>query len=132
VNVNALRALGSDAAIALDFVNSQEFLAYYGSPTVNATLIQSLYQNALGRSGSSGEVQAWLNSGVDPAHLIVGFSDSPEFMARSQSSVTAFLDAAAQGTESYMGSLLSNTSHATTTGVSLVGVAAPSDLGHLG
>jgi hypothetical protein len=132
VNVNALRALGSDVAIAQAFVDSQEFLAYFGSKTVNATLIEALYQNALGRSGATAEVQAWLNSGVDPAHLIIGFSDSNEFIARSQSGVISFLGAAAQGTESYIGPLISNSSHATTTVASLVGVSAPADLGHIG
>lgn len=132
VNVGALRALGSDTAIAQAFVDSQEFLAYYGSKTVNATLITALYQNALGRSGSTAEVQAWLTSGVDPAHLIIGFSDSNEFIARSQTGVLSFLDAAAGGTESYIGPLISSTSHATTTAVALVGVASSSDSSHLG
>src|SRR4029079_5460829 len=73
VNVAALRAIGSGAAPAPAFVGSQEFLSHYGSSAMSANLVQALYQNALGRTGSSDEVHAWLNSGVDPAHLIVGF-----------------------------------------------------------
>lgn len=108
VNVDALRAVGSDLAIAQAFVLSSEFAAHYGGTTVNSALISALYQNVLGRSGSTAEIQSWLNSGNDAAHLLIGFSDSVEFIAEAQAATIAFLDAAAQGSESYAGPLLTH------------------------
>jgi hypothetical protein len=109
VNVDALHAVGSDLAIAQAFVVSSEFAAHYGGTVVNSAFISSLYQNVLGRSASPGEIQSWQNSGNDAAHLLIGFSDSPEFIADSQAAIVAFLDEAAQGSESYVGPLLTHT-----------------------
>jgi hypothetical protein len=73
VNVDALRAGGSDLAIAQAFVVSPEFSAHYGGTVVNGAFISALYQNVLGRSASPGEIQAWQNSAMMPPICSSGF-----------------------------------------------------------
>jgi hypothetical protein len=122
VNVDALHAVGSDLAIAQAFVFASEFAAHYGGTTVNSAFISALYQNVLGRSGSPAEILSWQNSGNDAAHLLIGFSDSSEFIAESHAATLTFLDAAAQGSESYAGPLLTHSGSS----MSIVGVASAS------
>src|SRR5579871_1947835 len=91
VNVNYLRNGGSLINLAESFVSSAEFHAIYGSTTVTAALITAYYNNILGRNPSAAEVSAWVNSGLDAAHILVGFTQSAEFIADSQASANQFL-----------------------------------------
>ncbi len=80
--------------LAPAFVASAEFQARYGTPTTTATLtvfIQALYENVLGRAGSTAEVNAWLATGDSAAQMLVGFSGSPEFQARANPAVASLL-----------------------------------------
>jgi Domain of unknown function (DUF4214)/Bacterial Ig-like domain/Lipase (class 3) len=66
--------------VALEFIQSAEFNARYGSLD-NQSFVQQLYQNVLGRAGESGGLQFWtgqLDAGTSRAQVLVGFSDSME------------------------------------------------------
>src|SRR5579871_848979 len=78
VNVNALRNGMSIDSLAESFVGTSEFTQHYGSTTVTAALVAGFYWNVLGRVGSSDEIGAWLNTGLDAAHILVGFTESDE------------------------------------------------------
>ncbi|WP_298872734.1 DUF4214 domain-containing protein [uncultured Bradyrhizobium sp.] len=97
VNVNALRSGISLLSLAEAFTHSQEFLNLYGSSTVTGALITSYYQHILGRDPSSTEINAWLNTHADAAQILIGFTQSQEFINRSQASVDAFKEALANG-----------------------------------
>ena len=68
--------------IAQGFVNSAEFTAKYGTNPSNASYIDKLYQNVLGRSGDSGGVVYWNqqldNGSVSKAAALVAFATLPE------------------------------------------------------
>ena len=68
--------------IAQGFVNSAEFTAKYGSNPSNATYIDKLYQNVLGRSGDSGGITYWNqqldNGSVSKAAALAAFATLPE------------------------------------------------------
>ena len=97
VNTNALRSGVSLLGLAQAFVVSAEFNTLYGSTSVTAGLITAFYEHILARDPSSAEVAAWLATGLDAAHILIGFTQSIEFIARSQASVDAFKDALAEG-----------------------------------
>jgi hypothetical protein len=68
--------------IANQFSLSPEFQATYGSLT-NAQYVTLLYQNVLGRTPVQSEVDfhvARLVSGVTRGEVMVGFSESPEYI----------------------------------------------------
>ena len=74
-NVNAMR--GGHLSIydmANAFVNSAEFVNTYGALS-DEQYVEQLYQNVLGRAGSQAEVAAWLATGADRAHILVGFTN---------------------------------------------------------
>jgi uncharacterized repeat protein (TIGR03803 family) len=96
----------TEGQIAQAFVNSSEFLSDYGTTQVSTAFVGSLYQNVLGRQGSVSEISAWVNSGENAAQVLVGFSDSAEFQNDTRAAIIGFLDAAANGTESYHGPLV--------------------------
>jgi Domain of unknown function (DUF4214) len=96
----------TEAQMAQGFVNSTEFISHYGSNQVSTGFVGSLYHDVLGRQGSANEVSAWVNSGQSAAKILVGFSDSAEFINDSRAAIIGFLDAAAKGTETYHGPLL--------------------------
>jgi len=96
----------TESQIAQEFVNSAEFLSHYGTNQVSTSFLASLYENVLGRQGSTSEISAWVNSGESAAQILVGFSDSTEFQNDSRAAIIGFLDAAANGTESYHGPLV--------------------------
>ena len=65
-----------------------------GTQTTPATLtvfIQALYENVLGRTGSTAEVDAWLATGDSAAQILIGFSGSPEFQAKANPAVASLL-----------------------------------------
>jgi hypothetical protein len=99
VNVSALRNGMSIGGLAEDFVGTAEFQAHYGTNAVSPVLIVSFYQNILGRLPSSAETTAWLNSGLDAAHILIGFTESAEFKANSQQIVDGLVLAAGHGHE---------------------------------
>ena len=97
VNTNALRSGLTLVQMAQAFVASAEFTAQYGTTSVTPALITAFYQHILGRDPSSAEVGAWQATGLDAAHVLLGFTQSTEFIARSQGSVDAFKVALANG-----------------------------------
>ena len=83
--------------LAEAFVVSAEFQQTYGTTAVTPALITAFYEHILGRDPSSAEVAAWQATGLDAAHILIGFTQSTEFIARSQTSVDAFKVALADG-----------------------------------
>jgi Ca2+-binding RTX toxin-like protein len=68
--------------IAQGFVNSAEFIVKYGTNPTNASYVNNLYQNVLGRSGEAGGVAYWtgeMDAGrVSKAQALVQFATLPE------------------------------------------------------
>lgn len=92
--------------IASNFAASPEFAARYGSAGPNAAYITALYVNVLGRTPAASEVDWYLNtSKMNAAQMLQGFSQSPEFQARSGAAVDALLNSNALGTAVFSGSL---------------------------
>lgn len=99
VNVNALRTGMSTGDLAESFAGTAEFQAHYGTAIVSPALIVSFYENILGRPPAPGEVSAWANAGLDAAHILIGFTESAEFKAKSQQIVDGLVLAAGHGHE---------------------------------
>lgn len=73
------------AKAASGFVNSPEFQTTYGDLS-NTEFVQLLYQNVLGREAEPSGLQAWvgqLEAGVSRARVVLGFSESPEFITNT-------------------------------------------------
>jgi hypothetical protein len=68
--------------LAQGFVNSPEFIAKYGTNPSNASYVDKLYQNVLGRAGESGGVTYWnqeLDAGrISKAAVLVQFATLAE------------------------------------------------------
>jgi len=68
--------------IAQGFVSSPEFITKYGSNPNNASYVNSLYQNVLGRAGEAGGLTYWtgeMDAGrVSKAQALVSFATLPE------------------------------------------------------
>jgi hypothetical protein len=68
--------------IAQGFVNSAEFMAKYGANPTNASYVNNLYQNVLGRAGEAGGVAYWIGEmdtgRVSKAQALVSFATLPE------------------------------------------------------
>ncbi len=64
------------------FIGSAEFAQTYGGNLTNASYVDKLYQNVLGRAGEPGGVAFWngvLNNGsLSRAQVLTGFSESQE------------------------------------------------------
>lgn len=86
-NVNALREGIGIVGLAEAFVASNEFHNLYGTTNVTPALIVSYYSHVLGRAASGDEVAAWMGTGQDAAHILVGFTESSEFVARAASAI---------------------------------------------
>ena len=93
------------ADIANNFAASPEFAGRYGSSGPNAGYITALYVNVLGRPPAGVEVEWYLKSGMTSWQMLLGFSQSPEFQARSADAVDALLEANALGTAVFSGPL---------------------------
>jgi hypothetical protein len=69
-------------SIAQGFVNSAEFIGKYGANPTNASYVNNLYQNVLGRAGEAGGVAYWtaeMDAGrVSKAQALVQFATLPE------------------------------------------------------
>ena len=107
VNGNNLKSIASG------FTQATEFTNRYGTDTsVSVAYLQALYVNVLGRTGSSAEIQNWLNAVATPgsgyssrADVLFGFAQSGEFIQDSNAGVINFLTGAAQGQSVYSGAL---------------------------
>ncbi|MBS7703109.1 DUF4214 domain-containing protein [Chelatococcus asaccharovorans] len=89
------------------FGDSGEFESQYGGLT-NSQIVGRIYSNVLGRPGDQAGIAFWtevLNNGGSIAEVIVGFSQSPEFVTSTEAYVEGFLLAAADGEGIYTGSL---------------------------
>ena len=96
---DALRAGASLHDVAAGFVGSDEFLARFpnSSSGDQTAFITALYQQTLGRAPDADGLAGWLASGLSPADLLIGFSESPEFKALTDDPIDAFLSALADG-----------------------------------
>lgn len=68
-------------SIAGAFQSSPEFTERFGSAPTDEALINTLYQNVLGRPGDKAGVDFWLSrrsSGMSISELLLAFADSPE------------------------------------------------------
>jgi len=75
------------------FVNSQEFQQTYGALT-NPQFVDLLYQNVLGRSADAGGLADWtgrLDSGTSRAQVVLGFSESNEFINNTRQDTTDWI-----------------------------------------
>jgi hypothetical protein len=104
-NVNTMRdGHLSIYDVANAFVHSAEFVATYGALS-DEQYVEQLYHNVLGRVGSQAEVDGWLATGVDHAHMLVGFTESSEFVALSATGVQHYIDQIAAGQQPASGPL---------------------------
>ncbi len=70
------------ADVSNSFAGSAEFTATYGSLS-DAEFVELVYQNVLGRAADAGGRDFWigqLSAGVTRGEMMVGFSESPEFI----------------------------------------------------
>lgn len=77
------------------FVGSREFQNTYGT-LGDADLVALLYRNVLGRAAAEAEITAWtdfLDRGNSRAALVLGLSDSREFINRSNAALDGFMRA---------------------------------------
>ncbi|MFN7167642.1 MAG: DUF4214 domain-containing protein [Pannonibacter sp.] len=74
--------------VALGFVNSTEWMNRHGNNSVSDAVLQSLYQNVLGRIPSQAEIDAWKATGQPMTQILIGFSNSAEFQKTSAPRVT--------------------------------------------
>lgn len=75
------------------FVTSTEFVTTYGALD-NSQFVNQLYNNVLDRDADTGGLAFWLNelaAGSSRAEVIVGFSESREFIANTQETNATFL-----------------------------------------
>ncbi|WP_460451298.1 DUF4214 domain-containing protein [Alsobacter sp. SYSU BS001988] len=96
--------------IAQGFVSSQEFKDHYGAGAAfdRAAFITALYRHVLDREPDAAGLQAWTKSGMSPADLLIGFSQSPEFISRAAPEALEFFLLAAKGAEDHVGSIFSD------------------------
>jgi hypothetical protein len=77
-NVNALRNGLTLTELAEAFVASPEFRAVHGATQLESALIIDMYHMIPQRSPSSAEIAAWMNKGLDTAHVMLGITESTE------------------------------------------------------
>lgn len=78
--------------VAEAFVESKEFRHVYGK-TDDADFVETLYQNVLGRDAAPGEIDPWvaqLSSGTLRADVLLGFSESREFITATAAESAQF------------------------------------------
>jgi hypothetical protein len=82
-------------AIANGFTQSTEFTTLYPTSMSNAQYVGALYWNILQRAGEDAGIKGWtnaLNSGaLTRAQVLLGFSESGEFVAKVEPNVNTFL-----------------------------------------
>ena len=77
--VNAMQAGMTEEQVASGFLNSAEYSALFPS---NATFVQALYGDVLGRLPTSAEITSWVTSGATRAQEVAGFLGSYELANR--------------------------------------------------
>ena len=102
---DALNAGSTIDALADSLTASAEFSTLFGSSTVNTAFIEALYQNTLGQASDPAGLAGFLASGLTAGQILKAFSQSEDFAVRSDEMVTAFLQAAGDGTAVYTGPL---------------------------
>ena len=78
--------------VANGFIGSAEFQNVYGDLSNNA-FVNQLYRNVLNREADESGLADWvgrLDSGTSRAEVVLGFSQSPEFVANTQAAARAF------------------------------------------
>ena len=79
---NFSSGIDDERAVASSFLISDEFKERYGSNVADATYVNNLYQNVLGRSPDASGLIYWLNqlnSGAETRYeVLLGFSESAE------------------------------------------------------
>ena len=103
-----------EVQMATAFVGSTNFAnTYNGGVTVNpnapvtTTIMQAIIEAALGTVPTAAHVASWVATGLSTAQVFVDFALGAQFTARANGPIQTFLTAAANGTESYTGSLFS-------------------------
>lgn len=95
---NEIAVRGRDALdVAQGFMGSPEFVTQFGGLD-NAGFVELLYSNVLGRGADAGGLARWtgdLNGGVERAQVVLGFSDSAEFINTTARPALAFANDAA-------------------------------------
>lgn len=79
-------------AVAAQFISSAEFQSRFGAPD-NAGFVQLLYNNVLGREPDAGGFDFWLgqlNSGRSVPEVVLGFSESAEFISATELTASTF------------------------------------------
>lgn len=77
-NVSALRSGVSLQGLAEAFVASSEWLSDHGTRSLEEPIVIDLYQTILQRNPNADEVAAWMHSGLDMAHVLLGITESTE------------------------------------------------------
>ena len=83
--------------IAQGFTGSQEFINRFGTSTDRSAFVESLYVNGLGRASDAAGKAGWVNSNLTDEQLLLGFSESPESIARLDDATTTFLTNLSEG-----------------------------------
>jgi Ca2+-binding RTX toxin-like protein len=79
--------------VAAGFVNSPEFQSKYGNLD-DTGFVTLLYNNVLGRAPDAGGLADWLrllDSGGSRTAVVVGFSDSPEYVGSTAADLKAYM-----------------------------------------
>jgi hypothetical protein len=88
-NVNLLRdGKVNFVGMAEAFAQSQEGFTHFGvagqlHTSPDAGFVQNLYNTLLNRTGSDAEIAAWQNLHLDIAHVVLGFTESAEYRAKT-------------------------------------------------
>ena len=94
--VNVLDAgVNTQADVAAGFVTSTEFQNTYGALD-NAGFVELLYNNVLNRSSDPAGLQGWLDAlaaGTTRAEVVLGFTNSPEFITNTEFPALAYFTA---------------------------------------
>ncbi len=93
---------GSLTQAAAGFVGSAEFQAAYGSLD-NTGFVTLLYQNVLGRAPDTGGLNAWvgqLDGGASRESVVLGFSESTEFVNNTTAGAAGFIETYSQSSYS--------------------------------
>ncbi|MFY0679753.1 MAG: DUF4214 domain-containing protein [Thalassovita sp.] len=78
--------------VAAGFTGSLEFQSTYGA-LADTGFVDLLYQNVLGRAADAGGLATWtggLAAGMTRAEVVIGFSESQEFVTSTQNAAAAF------------------------------------------
>ena len=95
--------------LATAFLESNEYAQNFGDPDQqsNEDFVEVLYNNILGRVSDPAGFDFWTGlDDPDPAAIVLLFSQSDEYVARTGPAIEDFLAEAEAGTQDYRGHLL--------------------------